>query len=127
MCRSISRAQQDLKPLNIMKVDEDWKLIDLDAAAKIGGKAGLKSSTGYVPPELLILSSTGEAIVRDPDQADALTAEPSFDLWSFGALLYLLITGQTLFHNNQEYNLDDQDPTRLFKPPRPAQNPKKSL
>jgi hypothetical protein len=28
-----------------MKVDEDWKLIDLDAAAKIGEKAGLKSST----------------------------------------------------------------------------------
>ena len=94
MCRSISRAQQDLKPLNIMKVDEDWKLIDLDAAAKIGGKAGLKSSTGYVPPELLILSSAGEASVRDPDHADALTAEPSFDLWSFGALLYLLITRQ---------------------------------
>jgi hypothetical protein len=33
-----------------MKVGEDWKLIDLDAAAKIGEKAGLKSSTGYVPP-----------------------------------------------------------------------------
>jgi hypothetical protein len=33
-----------------MKVGEVWKLIDLDAAAKIGEMAGLKSSTGYVPP-----------------------------------------------------------------------------
>jgi hypothetical protein len=33
-----------------MKVGEDWKLIDLYAAAKIGEKAGLKSSTGYAPP-----------------------------------------------------------------------------
>jgi hypothetical protein len=96
-----------------MKVGEDWKLIDLDAAAKIGEKAGLKSSTGYVPPELLILLSTGEVKVRDPTQANALTADPSFDMWSFGVLLYLLITGQTLFNNNQEDNLDDQDLIRL--------------
>jgi hypothetical protein len=106
---------QDLKPLNIMKVGEVWKLIDLDAAAKIGKKAGLKSSTGYVPPELIILSSTGEASVRDPTQADALTADLSFDMWSLGALLYLLITGQTIFNNNQEDNLDDQDLVRLYE------------
>jgi hypothetical protein len=56
-----------------MKVGKDWKLIDLDAAAKIGEKAGLKSSTGYVPPELLILSSTGEACVRDPTTRLRLT------------------------------------------------------
>jgi serine/threonine protein kinase len=106
---------QDLKPLNIMKVEEDWKLIDLDAAATIGEKAGLKSSTGYVPPELLILSNTGEASVRDPTQADALTADSSFDMWSFGALLYLLITGQTLFNNNTEDNLNNRDLLRLCR------------
>jgi hypothetical protein len=106
---------QDLKPLNIMKVGEVWKLIDLDAAAKIGKKAGLKSSTGYVPPELLVVSSSGEASVRDPAQADALIAHSSFDMWSFGALLYLLITGQTIFNNNQEDNLDDQDLVRLYE------------
>jgi hypothetical protein len=98
-----------------MKVGEVWKLIDLDAAAQIGKKAGLKSSTGYVPPELLILSNTGEASVRDPSQANALIAHSSFDMWSIGALLYLLITGQTLFHNNLEDNLDDQDLVRLYE------------
>jgi hypothetical protein len=98
-----------------MKVGEDWKLIDLDAAAKIGEKAGLKSSTGYVPPELLILSSADEANIRDPTHANALTADPSFDLWSFGALLFLLITGQTLFNNNQEDNLDADDLLKLAK------------
>jgi hypothetical protein len=104
---------QDLKPLNIMKVGEVWKLIDLDAAAKIGKKAGLKSSTGYVPPELLILSTTVEASIRDPNQDDALTAESSFDMWSFGALLYLMITGETLFNNNTEDNLNNRDLLRL--------------
>jgi serine/threonine protein kinase len=99
---------QDLKPLNIMKVGEDWKLIDFDAAAKIGEKSGLKSSTGYAPPELLILSSVGAVSVRDPTQVDALTADSSFDMWSFGALLYLLITGETLFKNNTEDNLNNR-------------------
>jgi hypothetical protein len=85
---SLLDFNQDLKPLNIMKVGEAWKLIDLDAAATIGKKAGLKSSTGYVPPELLVLSSTGdEASVRDPNQADALIADSSFDMRSLGALL----------------------------------------
>jgi hypothetical protein len=66
-----------------------------------------------VPPELLILLSTGEVEVRDPTQANALTADSSFDMWSFGVLLYLLITGQTLFNNDQEDNLDEQDLIRL--------------
>jgi serine/threonine protein kinase len=98
-----------------MKVGEDWKLIDLDAAVKIGEKAGLKSSTGYAPPELLILSSAGEASVRDASQVDALTADSSFDMWSLGVLLYLLVTGQTLFNNNQEDNLDADDLLKLAK------------
>ena len=99
-----------------MKVGEVWKLIDLDAAAKIGEKAGLKSSTGYVPPELLILLSSGEVKVRDPTQADlALTADSSFDIWSLGAPLYLLITGQTLFNNNTEDNLNNRDLLRLCR------------
>jgi hypothetical protein len=109
---------QDLKPLNVMKVGEIWKLIDLDAAVKIGEKAGLKSSTGYAPPELLILSISGEASVRDPSQVDhidALTADSSFDMWSLGVLLYLLVTGQTLFNNNQEDNLDADDLLKLAK------------
>jgi serine/threonine protein kinase len=106
---------QDLKPLNVMKVDEVWKLIDLDAAAKVLDKAGLKSSTGYAPPELLTFTGNGEVTPRDPTQNNALTANRSFDIWSLGALLYLLITGQTLLNNNQEDNLDEHDLIRLCK------------
>ena len=36
-------------------------------------------------------------------------------MWSLGALLYHLITGQTLFHNDQEDNLNNQDLIRLSK------------
>jgi hypothetical protein len=36
-------------------------------------------------------------------------------MWSLGALLYLLITGQTLFNNDQEDNLNNEDLIRLSK------------
>ena len=40
-----------------MKVGEMWKLIDLDAAAVIGCAAGLKYSSGYAPPELVVIKN----------------------------------------------------------------------
>ena len=126
----------DLKPLNAVRVaakgGELWKLIDLDAAARIGvGHLGLKSSTVYAPPELFYkrkqaasaaaesgaaeaevpsdggysvraVSETGDAV--DATQASAfepLVASASFDMWSFGCVLYearrtppLLIAGR---------------------------------
>jgi len=105
----------DLKPLNVMYManvmyEEHWTLIDLDAAAKIGGATGLKSSTGYAPPELLIVGSDGMVRVRNPeDDSEKLEADISFDMWSYGALLYLFLTGRTLFHNDQQDNLEGQD------------------
>merc|ERR1712028_298741 len=73
----------DLKPLNVMyeTMDQRWKLIDLDAAAKIGDKSGLKSSAGYAPPELFIERANGKIEVRNPvDTAEACEAQISFDM-----------------------------------------------
>jgi hypothetical protein len=38
-----------------------------------------------------------------------LIATPSFDIWSFGIILYLLVTGGPLFKNNQEDDLGDEE------------------
>jgi serine/threonine protein kinase len=51
----------DIKPRNIvriggdLKVIGDWKLIDFDAAVRVGEEIGLKTSTAFVPPELAAL------------------------------------------------------------------------
>jgi serine/threonine protein kinase len=62
---------------------------------------------------LRIVSDTGEAEVRDPGAAGALVAHESFDIWAFGVLLYLLLTGQQLFNNDQQDNLDADDLLKL--------------
>jgi serine/threonine protein kinase/predicted DNA-binding WGR domain protein len=104
----------DLKPLNAMKVGETWKLIDFDAAAKTGKPIGFKCSTAYAPPELILATANGNHKVRDPNCSnERLIAHPSLDIWSFGIVFYLLITGQTLFHNDQEDNLGAEELEKL--------------
>ena len=82
----------DLKMLNVVRfaVDNRLRLIDLDAAVRIGEPLGHKRSTGYAAPELVRLGEGGLL----PH------AHPSFDAWSLGVVLHLLTTGETLFHLN---------------------------
>jgi serine/threonine protein kinase len=58
----------DVKPLNIVRVGQNWCLIDLDVACKIGSGFGSKKpSTGYCPPELaaLLLENKHREYVAD--------------------------------------------------------------
>lgn len=108
-----------------------WVLIDLDAAAEVGKEAvGLKLSTAYIPPELLHLGPDGAWRVRAPGgapvgesaedggcppQADTSTggndrwgpllAHPSFDMWSFGCVLFELLLRGPLWHADVDGNL----------------------
>ena len=139
----------DIKPRNVVRVGESWKLIDLDASVKIGVEIGRKYSTGYAPPEFIqqlvldqVNSEGSETIehkiarcqeslkthlangdfdaVHDLSirlkalktandengiSKQALLAHPSFDLWSFGVLLFELFTGTDLF--NRDKNNDN--------------------
>jgi hypothetical protein len=110
----------DIKPTNIVLTGQKLRLIDFDASASIEKcqYIGAKYSSAYIPPELLFYSkseSGGRVIVRtfekqpaelDPDfvfdfdnqfEYPLLLAAPSFDSWSFGAVLYLLCTGEREF------------------------------
>jgi len=50
----------DCKPLNIVRCRGGYRLIDLDACIEMGQPAGVKYSSGFVPPEMVeLLPATG--------------------------------------------------------------------
>jgi serine/threonine protein kinase len=92
---SKSVLHADLKPLNLVRVNGSWRLIDLDAACVIGkDPVGFKSSSAFIPPEAVFIDrDSNQAIVKSPHNNHILIADPSFDVWSLGCLLYP-ITGK---------------------------------
>ena len=56
----------DLKTMNIIRSDGQWKLIDLDAASEIGKEpVGHKSSSAYVPPEAIYLNDEVDGLRKE--------------------------------------------------------------
>eukprot|EP01030_Chromulinospumella_sphaerica_P034287 gene34287-biopygen5045 len=117
----------DLKPLNIVRVGGDWKLIDFDAACRIDvDHTGLKSSSAFCPPESIYVDcsvSLPIACVRSEEHKlvsgldyELLLADPSFDVWSLGCILYQMCTDcRMLFQGGQDDNLKaDESADSLF-------------
>ena len=82
----------DLKQRNVIRLGEKWVLCDMDAAAHFEEPIGGKTSTAYCPPELYQLKHS-----QHNESTTILNASASFDVWSFGVLLFELCSGQTLF------------------------------
>jgi serine/threonine protein kinase len=78
----------DVKPLNCMRVDSAWQLIDLDAAVELDKPAFLKYFTAYLPPEALCEGADGSICVR----TDVVATE-QIDMWALGMVLYDLSVG----------------------------------
>jgi serine/threonine protein kinase len=110
----------DIKTLNILRTNSHWKLVDLDAACRVGiDFVGSKSSSAYVPPEAVyvakegdlacILSEANKDVYEVTDFPDLLMAHPSFDIWSLGCILYQLCNAEVrpLFSAGQDDNLSD--------------------
>jgi serine/threonine protein kinase len=89
----------DIKARNILRLNksESWILCDLDASAKIGDPIGSKTSTAYSPPELARSKFVTDDKGNLNHNATIVNADPSFDVWSIGVVLFEMCTGHMLF------------------------------
>ena len=99
----------DIKPLNFLRTNGQWQLIDLDAVANLSsGFVGLKYSSAYVPPEAIHVDNIScIASVKTPHSHEKLVAHQSFDVWALGCILYQManIDVIPLLQGNQDDNL----------------------
>ena len=94
------------------------RLIDLDASANHGDIAGLKWSSAFSPPELAALICEYEELpaterpaweeyLRSLPEGKRVVAATSFDVWSFGMVMYILCApeGASIFLTSTADNI----------------------
>ena len=96
-------VHRDLKPANVMITPEGQvKVLDFGLAKAVYGH----EDEGTVQPENVTAagSVTGDVIgtpaYMSPEQARGEQVDPRTDVWSFGCLLYELLTGERAFRAN---------------------------
>ena len=106
----------DIKPMNIIQNNGRWKLIDFDCAVLIGDPLISRPtySTAFFPPEALCMDKDKDhvslRIGKEGSVRNCLQANPSFDIWSLGCVLYQLCSDdfRPLFLGNQRDELSLQ-------------------
>ncbi len=98
-----SIVHRDLKPANIKITPEGTvKLLDFGLAKAFSGSTAAESGDSANSPTLTIRASVagvilGTAAYMSPEQARGRNVDKRADIWSFGVVLYELLTGKHLF------------------------------
>src|SRR3984885_11945931 len=112
-------THRDLKPANILVTKEGVKLLDFGLAKVVETKEA--SVTQTLGAQTLAGTILGTAAYMSPEQAEGKPADARSDIFSFGAVLYEMLSGWRAFEGESAIStmaaVLREEPRRLDAPP----------
>jgi serine/threonine protein kinase/Tol biopolymer transport system component len=110
-------VHRDLKPANIMVTDEGRvKVLDFGLAKLTEAPIGAEDATLTVRDPTEAGAIVGTISYMSPEQAEGKPVDARSDIFSFGAVLYEMLTGQKAFHGDSKVSTLAAILTREPKP-----------
>ena len=102
LLHSEQRIHGDLNPRCVVRVGSRWKISNLQLSKRIGHPTAdfRVCNEGYMPPEVAALKLTS---------VEKYAPESSYDLFSFGCILFYLVFGSTMWNINKNGDISSED------------------